>query len=569
MLQPLSMRNLFIPVFIFFISFSCKKPDETTSTPITPTPIAAAITGLNCSNVSGATAPTAGLVYAGTFSVPYTGGNGVAYTSGNAIASTGVTGLTATLQGGTLASGAGNFVYSITGTPSSGGTASFNIAFGNQFCTFDVAVTTSQNFTQYGTPFSGVVDRQDATIYQVNMRAFSAQSNFQGVISRLDSIKALGINVIYLMPIYPVGTVNAVNSPYAVKDYRGINSEFGTLTDLRALVDGAHSKGMSIILDWVANHTAWDNPWIGAHSDWYLKNSAGSIISPPGTGWNDVAQLNFSNAAMRLEMIQSMKYWVYTANVDGFRFDYADGPPVDFWKQAIDTLRNISTHKLLLLAEGNRSNHFAAGFDFIFGFNFYGGLKSIVGNNQSATLLDGLNTTEFNGASNGQQVVRYLTNHDVNSSDGTPQDLFGGIPGSLAAFVVTAYMKGVPMIYNGQEVGTPFRLAFPFTGADINWTLNPGLVAEYKRIIGFRNTSAALRRGQLTTYHSANVAAFTKEGGAEKVLVLSNLRNSSQVYILPTALANTTWMDAYTGAAVSLSNSVSLGAYQYIVLKNQ
>jgi hypothetical protein len=166
-------------------------------------------------------------------------------------------------------------------------------------------------------------------------------------------------------------------------------------------------------------------------------------------------------------------------------------------------------------------------------------------------------------------VVRYITNHDVNGSDGTPLDLFGGLPGSMAAFVVTAYMKGVPMIYNGQEVGTPFRLTFPFTGADINWTLNPSVTADYKRVIAFRNSSAAIRRGTLTSYNSANVAAFTKELGTEKVFVLSNLRNSSQSYTLPAALANTTWINAFTGTPVTLSTAVNLGAYEYLVLKNQ
>ncbi|RYY40852.1 MAG: hypothetical protein EOO08_04910 [Chitinophagaceae bacterium] len=399
------------------------------------------------------------------------------------------------------------------------------------------------------------------------MRAFSSSSNFQGVIARLDSIKALGINTIYLMPIYPVGTVNAVNSPYAVRDYRAVNPEFGTLTDLRALIDGAHNRGMAVLLDFVANHTAWDNPWIAAHPDWYLRNGSGVIQNPPGMGWNDVAQLDFNNATMRLEMIRNLKYWVYTANVDGFRFDYADGPPASFWRQAVDTLRNITTHNLLLLAEGSRSDHFAAGFDFTFGFNYYGGLKSIVQNNQPATNLDALNTSEFNGATNNQQVVRYITNHDVNGSDGTPLDLFGGLSGSMASFVVTAYMKGVPMIYNGQEVGTPFRLTFPFTGADIDWTLNPAVKEEYKRVIGFRNNSAALRRGTLTTYHSANVAVFTKELGTEKVLVVANLRNSAQVYTVPAALNNSSWTNAISNAPVTVSGTINLPAFGYLVLK--
>ncbi|RYZ58833.1 MAG: hypothetical protein EOO14_09195 [Chitinophagaceae bacterium] len=501
--------------------------------------------------------------------VPYTGGNGIAYLAGSPIPSTGVTGLTARLQAGALANGAGTLSFAVTGTPSAAGTATFALSFGGQACSFSLPVNEVASATpdQYGTPFAGVPDRQDVSIYQVNMRAFSAGGNFGGVTTRLDAIKDLGVNVIYLMPVYPVGTVRSVNSPYAVKDYKAVNPEFGTLADLRALVEAAHSRNMSVILDWVANHTAWDHPWTTSHKDWYQQDGTGTIVSPPGMGWNDVAQLNFNNAAMRLEMINSMKHWVYTANVDGFRFDYADGPPADFWKQAVDTLRKISTHKLLLLAEGSRSNHFTAGFDYTFGFGFFGGMKTIFRNNGPVTAIDGLNNTEYNNASNGQQVVRYLTNHDVNGSDGTPQELFGGDKGTMAAFVVAAYMKGVPMLYNGQEVGFPTRITFPFTGTKIDWSLNPAITAEYKAIIGFRNSSAAIRRGSLVSHTTADIAAFTKELGTERVFVASNLRNRVLTYTLPAGVANTTWTDALTGTPVTLSSSMSLQPYQYVVLK--
>jgi glycosidase len=290
-------------------------------------------------------------------------------------------------------------------------------------------------------------------------------------------------------------------------------------------------------------------------------------VIPPGTNYTDVAQLNYNNTAMRKEMIKSMKYWVYTANVDGFRCDYADGVPFDFWKQALDSLRNISTHKLLMLAEGGRADHFTAGFDYIFGFNYYGQMKSIFSSNQSVTKLDAVNTSDYTTAANGQHVVRFLSNHDVNGSDGTTLDLFGGINGSMAAFVVVAYMKGIPMIYNGQEVGTPFKLVFPFTSADINWTLNPSITADYKKVIAFRNSSTAIRRGQLTSYSNADICAFTKVQGAETVFVVSNLRNASLNYTLPASLANTTWTNALTGVAVSLTSQVNLGAYGYLVLK--
>jgi hypothetical protein len=269
---------------------------------------------------------------------------------------------------------------------------------------------------QYGTPFAGVPAREDAVIYQVNMRAFSQAGNFAGVTARLDSIKAVGTNVVYLMPIYPVGTDSkAVNSPYAVKDYRAVGAEFGTLADLRTLVDGAHQRGMAVMLDWVANHTSFDNAWITQHPSWYVHDAAGNITSPVNNGvtYGDVAQLDFTNPSMRL-------------------LDYADFQPDDFWKQATDTLRNVKTHKLLLLAEGTRPSNFASGFDYNFGFGFYGGLKNVYSSGAPATALDALNTSEYVGATGTQQVVRYTTNHDVNSSDGTQRAAVFGLHGHHA-----------------------------------------------------------------------------------------------------------------------------------------
>ena len=193
---------------------------------------------------------------------------------------------------------------------------------------------------QYGKPFKYVPDRRDVTMYQVNMRSFSKNGDLKAVTARLDSIKALGVNVIYLMPIYPVGVLKSVNSPYATKDYDEVGNEFGTLADLRNLIDKAHKLKIAVLIDIVANHTAWDHPWI-ANKEWYVQDSSGNIKYP--RNWRDVAQLNFNNKDLRLALIRSMKSWVYKANIDGFRCDYADGPPVDFWKQALDSLKTFQT----------------------------------------------------------------------------------------------------------------------------------------------------------------------------------------------------------------------------------
>jgi len=440
------------------------------------------------------------------------------------------------------------------------------------FFLFFISITLSQAqsvappIQQYGKPFIHMPDRRDVVIYQVNTRAFGKDGDFKGVIARLDSIKALGANVVYIMPIYPVGLLKSTNSPYCVKDYTAVNKDFGTLEDLRALVNGAHQRKMAVILDWVPNHTSWDNKWI-KNKSWYLQDTAGNIVSPPGKGWDDVAQLNYKNADMCAEMIKSMKYWILTANIDGFRCDYADGPPFDFWKEAITELRKTPGHQLLFLSEGTRSDQYAAGFDYNFGFKFFENLKDIYKKNKSVLVIDSLNKTDYEGATNGQKIVRYTTNHDVNSSDGTPLELFGGKKGAMAAFVVIAYMKSIPFIYNGQEVGTPYRLIFPFVTSKINWATSPDVTAEYKKIIAFHHNSTAVRRGVLTSYSSADVCVFTKTDANEKVLVLSNLRNKKVSYPVPPALSHTQWTNAFTGAGTEISQTIVLEPYSYLVLK--
>lgn len=427
-------------------------------------------------------------------------------------------------------------------------------------------ITVTDTLTQYGVPFAGVTSPPDAVIYQVNMRVFSQAGNLAGVTARLDAIRDLGANVIYLMPIHPVGILKSVNSPYCVKDYNSIDPALGTLADLRLLVQEAHQRNMSVLMDWVANHTAWDHSWISTHKDWYAQDAAGNVIAPPGMGWNDVAQLNYKNADMRLAMIRAMKYWVRAANIDGFRCDYTDGPPLDFWQQANDTLRHISGRQLLLLAEGGRSTNFTAGFNYNFGFAWFNNLKAIF-NGQSATSIDSLNNTEYLLTGDNQRIVRYTSNHDVNGADGTPQELFGGERGSIAAFVVTALMKGVPMVYNGQEVGTPYRLTFPFTTTKIDWSVHSALTAEYKKIIRCFNENDAIRRGTLTAYSTPDVCAFSKKINNNEVLVIVNLRNKALPFALPGALPQTSWQDAFQASPVNLPTTVSLAPYEYLVYK--
>ncbi|KOS05603.1 alpha-amylase [Flavobacterium akiainvivens] len=441
-------------------------------------------------------------------------------------------------------------------------------------CSDDDAVQAqSFNYEQYGQPFANMPLPQDAVIYQVNVRSFSPEGTLNAVRQRLSYIKELGANVVYLMPIYPIGQVNmagAAGSPYSVQNYTAISAQMGTLEDLRALVNEAHSLDMAVMLDWVANHTSYDNAWITQHPDWYQQDEEGNIISPPGTNWADVAQLNFESTEMRKAMIDAMAYWVYNANIDGFRCDAADYVPQNFWAEANTALRGIKKNqKLLMLAEGSRFNHFTAGFDYTFGFGFFAALDEVYHDNKPATHLQDVNASEYaNNYNYDWRIIRYSTNHDVNLSHGSAMELFNGARGSMAAFVVASYMKSVPMVYNAQEIGYVPRIDF-LNDAPIDWsTPDNDMLEEYKKIIAFRKSSNAVKRGAYTGYSSNAVSAFTMEKDGEKVLILANLTNANANYILPAQLAAETWTDGLTGTAANLPANVNLAAYEYRILKN-
>jgi glycosidase len=426
----------------------------------------------------------------------------------------------------------------------------------------------AQDTVQYGRHFDEVPHTNDINIYQVNIRAFSPGANLAGVTARLNNIKDLGINVVYLMPVYPVGTdPKSANSPYCIKDFSSVGTEYGTLADLRNLVEGAHRKGMAVILDWVVNQTSWDHPWITQHPDWYIRDANGVIQQLDS--YKDVAALDMNNPAVQQAMVSAMRYWIFTANIDGFRCDYADHPPVSFWQQTISNLRSIRSHKLIMLAEGSRSDNFTAGFDMNFGFRFYGDAIVPIHNGSVVTKIQTVTDLEYVGASKSQQIARYTGNHDTNGS-GTPLEVFGGTAAVMANFVVAAYMKGVPFLYNGQEVAFSKRIPFPWTGVYIDWTQNASVTQEFKKVLGFRNSSEAIRRGEMLNYSDLNVCAFTKTFHDEEVLVFSNLRSTISKYIIPAALAGT-YRDIFSGTRRTLKglDTLSLDGFQYLTLTDR
>ena len=425
-----------------------------------------------------------------------------------------------------------------------------------------------QDPPQYGKPFAAVPEGRNATIYQVNMRGFSKEGTFKAVTARLDSIKALGANVVYLMPIFPIGKVRAVDSPFAVQNYTAVNPEFGTLADLRTLVDGAHARGLAVMLDWVGNHTSFDHAWITEHPDWYVHDATGAIVNPIPE-WKDIAQLNWAKPEVHSAMIQALRYWVFAANIDGYRFDYADGPSQEFFTKALANLHSIPKHKLLMLAEGDKKKYYLqGGFDLCYDFGFMNVMKGdIFAKGKSVKLIDSVNTANYRNAPANVRMVRYTSNHDINAWEGTPQELFGGQRGAMAAFVVAAYMHATPMIYNGQEVGHAERVPFMRERKPINWTPNPALTQEYKRLIRFRNASNAVRNGALASYSTDDVCAFTKIEGKEQVLVLANLRNKPVSYQLPVSVGAAGWRSAFDAKSTSLSSTLTLQPFQYLILK--
>jgi 1,4-alpha-glucan branching enzyme len=414
---------------------------------------------------------------------------------------------------------------------------------------------------QYGAPFSGVPETADVVMYEVNLRAFSP-ANIQGVIGKLDHIKSLSVNVIWLMPIHPIGTINSVNSPYSVKNYRLVNPEFGTLTDMRSLTDQAHQRGMAVILDWVANHTAWDNPWM-KYSEFYTKKD-GVVIHPEGTNWLDVADLDFDSQDMRKAMISAMKYWVLDANVDGFRCDAADWVPFAFWKQAIDSLNAIPGREIIMLAEGGRNDHFTAGFQMNYAWDFYGKLKSVF-SGQPASGLFTTHASEYSSVTVGKQKLRFTTNHDESAWDATPMALFNGKKGALAASVIATFMGGVPLIYGSQEVGRLEKLPF-FTNSPVNWTQNPDMLAEYQKIMTFYAGTETAKKGTLVSYPNNDVSTFIRRTGTEELVFMVNVRNNPVTYTLPAAIGEQIWENVLTGSIFGEENVIVLEAYEYLIL---
>ena len=407
-------------------------------------------------------------------------------------------------------------------------------------------------------------DPHDVIMYEVNPLVFAREGAFNVIANRLDSIRALNVNVMWFMPIYEQGVEKAYNSPYCIKNYKAINQTYGSLDDFKRLVNLCHEKGMSVIMDWVANHTSWDNVWMEEHPDWYTHDEEGNIIWPPTTNWKDVADLNFDNAEMRLAMIDAMKYWVNEVDIDGFRCDAADFVPFDFWKQAVDSMRAMPK-PLLMLAEGKRADHFDAGFDMNYSWDYMNANRDVFQRDSSAVKLFVTDYMEYDTIPQGKVKLRFITNHDEAAAH-SPVEEYGSVRASIAAFVETIFIHGGALLYASQEVAYPERLNF-FHWNPINWMANPEVYNEYKAILQLYNKYGALKWGQLVGYPSADVMVFEKKYEKQDFLILVNVRDHESQAVIPQEWQNRKATDMIRGGEVELPLLFTLKPHQYYILK--
>ncbi|MGQ8366842.1 alpha-amylase family glycosyl hydrolase [Glaciecola sp. 1036] len=334
---------------------------------------------------------------------------------------------------------------------------------------------------------------KNATIYQINTRQFSPQGDFKGVIEQLPRIKALGSDIIWLMPIHPIGELNRkgeLGSPYAVKDYFDINPEFGNKEDFKTLVKVAHELKLKVILDWVPNHSAWDNPLTKSHPEWYLKDYKGDFRPSPWWDWEDIIEFDYDQIPLREYMIEALCYWVTEFDIDGYRCDVAGYVPKDFWKQARQALDQIKP--VFMLAEWENRDLHEYGFDMTYAWSWNETMHGIA---MGDLPLDKLRKYySWNERSWPKQAFRmtFVSNHDENAWEGTPDEKFG--PALPAAVTLSVLGEGMPLIHNGQEAGETKRLAF-FERDPIDWQHN--FMADfYSLLLRLRKQHSALWNGK-------------------------------------------------------------------------
>ncbi len=372
-----------------------------------------------------------------------------------------------------------------------------------------------------------------ANIYEVNIRQYTPEGTFKAFETHLPRLKEMGVDILWLMPVYPIGEKNRkgkMGSAYSVKDYVSVNPDLGTMDDFKELVKKIHEAGMHVIIDWVANHTAWDHPWAQEHPDWYTKDSTGNFMPPKGTDWSDVIDLNYDNLEMRIEMINSLKFWVKETGIDGFRCDVAGMVPTDFWNLARKELDSIKP--VFMLAEAEQIDLHYKAFDMTYGWNFHHLMNDVAQGKKTVKAFDEYFKKDSTIYPPDAIRMYFTSNHDENSWNGTVYERMGDAYKAMA--VLTFTIPGMPLIYSGQEAGLSKRLAF-FEKDLINWKNDQNLIPFYTKLIALKKNHPALWNGaeggsmqRIKTNADDKIFAFKRQKGEDVLIALFNFSAESQ-----------------------------------------
>jgi len=451
--------------------------------------------------------------------------------------------------------------------------------FAKRYLLIAVAATACQSAPRQPTSeFAPPAWARRAVIYEVNVRQYTPEGTFAALQGHLPRLRDLGVDILWLMPIQPIGKVRrkgGLGSYYSIADYTAINPEHGTEADFRAFVDDAHRHGMKVILDWVANHSAFDHAWTTEHRDWYSLRPDGSISNARDnegreTDWTDVAELNYDSPALRRAMINEMRWWLDTMRIDGFRSDVALGVPDEFWVQVRRELGAVKPDLFMLAEAENPESH--PEFDMTYGWELHHVLNEIVAGKKSTAELDAYFARQEARYPASAMRMYFTSNHDENSWNGTEFERMG--ENHLAAFVLSATARSsMPLLYTGQEVSNRKRLRF-FEKDTIDWA-GPSLANFYRAVFALKDGQEALWNGgwggpqsALRTDGGSRVYAFTRSRGASHVVVAVNFGDAAarvNYQELPQPGAYTDWF-AKTEASLGTMGQLDIPAHGYRVL---
>jgi cyclomaltodextrinase / maltogenic alpha-amylase / neopullulanase len=361
-----------------------------------------------------------------------------------------------------------------------------------------------------------------ANIYEVNIRQYTPEGTLNAFREHLPRLKSMGVDILWLMPITPIGELNrkgTLGSYYSVKDYMAVNPEFGTIDDFRLVVDEAHALDMYVILDWVANHTAWDNNLINEKPEWYTRDSLGEIVSP--YDWTDVAQLNYDVPELWDYMIDAMAFWVKETDVDGFRCDVAFMVPTEFWNRARKELDKVKP--VFMLAEAEEPELHKYAFDMSYGWAMHHVMNDVAAGKKNANHLDSMilaNQQQFPAEA---ILMHFTSNHDENSWAATEHTRLGD--GVLTFAVLKATIPGMPLIYTGQEAAMNKMLAF-FEKDEIDWSEIP-YEDFYRELLSLKHNEPALWNG----IHGGSYTRINT-GDDEKLFAFMRHKNESEVFVI-------------------------------------